>query len=517
MKSPSTAYVVPLSHSHVVQPSSVYTVSLSHRHVVPPSPAHIIHRFGKGKYLAAWLLLTLAFGACHTSKQLTAPTLTVSLPDTLPALPVSEIDVPLKIAGHPLLARADFMIPREFLSFGWPAFLQPSCDFRYKYRFVRSGFTISCANNKLTVQLQGNYQVAGSRCLCAIGKPVSPWISGNCGFAPEPMRRVDLSFSSQLTFLPNYRLRTQSRPEQIKATDKCTMSVFSMDMTQQIMDSIQSSISLFCGTLDQTIAGLNFAGSLQQAAIRAWQRTPMGPFGYLMVHPTDIRVGTLDYTNDTFHISLGISCRPEIGSDSGKRLAVLPPLPPLRSGNNRSGVTLYLSARYDYSFLDKIFNDSLRDKSFIVKGRNVIIKEVAFKGIGHHQIEVKIDFAGDRRGSIYLRGTPVLDTARQTLSVPDISYALESKDMVLKMAKTLFRNKIRKSLKGNSYLDIAALLKANMPALDAQLNRPLAYNLHSTGQVRSLKLIGLLAGENAIHAQVAVGAELAVTGTGLSK
>jgi hypothetical protein len=295
------------------------------------------------------------------------------------------------------------------------------------------------------------------------------------------------------------------------------MSLFSMDMTQQIVDSIRSSINGFCSVLDQAVAGLNFSSNVRQAAVRAWQRTPMGPYGYLTINPSDLRVGTLDYTRDTFHISLGITCRPELGSDSSNKTAAIPPLPPLHNGVNRGGVTLYLSARYDYSFLNKVLNDSLRDRSFLFKGRKVVIKEVELKGIGRHQLEMMIGFGGDRKGRLYLRGTPVLDTAKQTLSIPDISYSLESKDLALKMAKTLLRNKIRKSLKGNSYLDLAALLKTHLPALDAPFNRQLAPNLRSTGSVRQLRLIGLLAGGRSIEAQLYLSADLTVTGTGLPR
>ncbi|HEY4062837.1 MAG TPA: DUF4403 family protein [Puia sp.] len=472
-------------------------------------------------YPVLWLLLLAgALGSCSSSKKLSAPAAApaaVSLPDHLPALPPSEIDVPLNIAGLPLLARADSMFPKEFVSIGWPAYLQPSCDFRYKYRFARSGFTIRCTNNKLSVQMQGNYQVSGGRCLCALNKPVSPWISGTCGLDKEAMRRVDISLSTQLTFLSDYRIRTVSQPDQLIPLDKCVMSLFSMDMTQQIVDSIRSSIAGLCNTLDHTVAGLNFTSNVRQAAVRAWQRTPMGPYGYLTINPADIRVGTLDYTRDTFHISLGMTCRPELGSDSSNRSAAIPPLPPLHSGTNRGGVSLYLAARYDYNFLNKIINDTLRNKSFLFKGRTVIIKEVAFKGIGHHQVELMIGFDGDRKGRLYLRGTPVLDTARQTLSVPDISYSLESKDLALKMAKALLRNKIRKSLRGNSYLDLAALLKTNLPGLDTQLNRQLAPNLHSYGQVKQLRLIGLLADDTMLQAQVYISADLSVSGTGLPR
>src|ERR1700760_2605299 len=173
------------------------------------------------------ILAIISLWSCSPAKKLTTPSVTLSLPDSLPPLPQSEIDIPIKLAGKPLLAAADSLFPKEFTSLGWPAYLQPSCDFRYRYRFVRSGFSVRCMNNHISVGMQCSYQVSGGRSLCAAGKPVSPWISGYCGFDKEPMRRVDLAFSTLFAVSRDYRLLTNSGVEQVKALDKCTMSIFS--------------------------------------------------------------------------------------------------------------------------------------------------------------------------------------------------------------------------------------------------------------------------------------------------
>ena len=455
--------------------------------------------------------LAILLGACHSSKHLTAPAATLSLPDTLPALPASEIDIPVRIAGTPLLRAVDSMVPREFVSQGWPAYLQTSCDFRYRYRFVRSGFDIRCTNNHLSVAMSGSYQVAGGRCLCAAGKPVSPWISGYCGFDKEPMRRVDFSFGTQLGIQADYRLHAVSAVEQIVSLDRCRMSIFSMDMTDLITDSIRSSVASFCKGLDASIAGVKFGDYLRQTA-RTWQKTPIGPYGWLVVNPVSLRVGTLNYVRDSFQVSLGITCRPGLSSDKTPARQVT--LPPVVSGASRSGITLYLPADYEYAFLSRLLSDSLRDRSFLYKDRQVIIRDVAIRGIGHHQVELRIDFAGSYDGRIFLRGTPVVDTARQTLSVPDISYSLESRDLLLKMAKTVLRGKIRRTMKGNSVLDLAALLHTNLPLLNAQLNRTITPTLRTNGEIRQLKLLGLLAGEKELQAQLFIQAELSVTSAG---
>jgi len=115
---------------------------------------------------------------------------------------------------------------------------------------------------------------------------------------------------------------------------------------------------------------------------------------------------------------------------------------------------------------------------------------VAIKGIPHHQVEIKIDFAGKPERKGLPQSTPILDTAKQALSVPDISYSLESKDLALKMARSLLRNKIRKSLRGNSYLDLAALLKAKPPSPQCPAETATGLRTYSNGNIQELKLIG---------------------------
>ncbi|MDR3711483.1 MAG: DUF4403 family protein [Puia sp.] len=483
------------------------------------SPSHKLGKNGRAASSAASLAgpgssSTSAPSSPAASSQRPSPSSTVPvLPDTLPALPVSEIDIPLKVVGHALLARIDSTIPRQFTSDGWPNYLQPSCDFRYKYRFVRSGLQITCVNNKFGVQLTGSYQIAGSRCLCALGKPVSPWISGNCGFGQEPMRRVNISMSSQLYALPGYRIRTLTRLEQLQALDKCTVSLFSSDVTQQILDSIRSSAMLFCSAMDQNMNGMDFQPFVRQMTAVSYSKTPLSQYGYLTINPTAIRLGRLNYTRDTFALSIGLSCRPLLTSDStnGK---ISTQLPPLQTVDNRDGLSLYLNAFYDYRFITKLMDDSLRDKVFTIKGRTIVIRDVVIRGIPAHRIEVMIEFAGSNSGRIFLRGTPVLDADKQSLTIPDISYSLESGDLMLKIARSLFKNKIRKSLEGNSYLDLAALIKTNQPMLDAQLNRPLSAGAWTSGKIKDIKLIGLLSQEQGLQIQLHVTGNLSVTSLG---
>ncbi len=216
------------------------------------------------------------------------------------------------------------------------------------------------------------------------------------------------------------------------------------------MDSIRSSLVSFSSSMDQTIAGLSFAKFATQIKDSSYRKIAIGKYGYFLLNPSAFRIGQINYVKDSFVISLGVSCKPLFSSDPQNHIQMPSTLPALLQTDSRNGVRLYLNMNYDYDFLTKILRDSLYNKVFDMNGRTIVVKDATIKGIGNQQIELRIDFAGANHGSVYLRGTPVLDTAKQTLSLPDIQYSLEGEDLALKIARSLFKNKIRRSIQGKS-------------------------------------------------------------------
>jgi hypothetical protein len=459
-----------------------------------------------------YLPALLIFMACSSSKK---TTMSPEERQTLPELPLSELDIPIHIAAAPILSKAEKMVPAEFTSDGWPEFLHPSCDFRYKYRFIRTSLQVSCINNIIGIRFGGNYQVSGSKCLCTAGIPVTPWISGNCGFQPQPLRKVNMSLSTNLQILPNYTVRTATTINQVQPLDKCEVSVFSNDITQLVMDSIRSSLATFSGAMDQSIAGLSFTKYVNQIRDSSYHKINISKYGYLLLNPTALRIGQLNYVKDSFSISLGLSCRPQLGSDPTNHTPVPQTLPALLQTENRNGFRIYLNMNYDYDFLTRILRDSLHNKVVEYKGRTLVVKDAVIRGIGDQKIEIRIDFAGSNHGSIFLTGTPQLDSAKQTLSIPDIQYSLEGEDLALKIARSLFRNKIRKSIQGKSYLDIASLLNANKPMIDQQMNREWIKGFRSTGSLKEAKIIGMLVTRQNLQLQVFINGELKLSGGNL--
>jgi Domain of unknown function (DUF4403) len=466
--------------------------------------------FPRYRFLFA-LLVPLFFISCSATRKATEK----HSPGDLPAVPVSEIDIPIQIAAAPLLAKGEQVVPTIFTSDAWPNFTQPSCDFKYKYRFVRSALHLSCSNNTIGVRFSGSYQVAGSRCLCTAGLPVTPWISGSCGFVPQPMRNVNITLRSGLKFLPSYQVQTQTAVDLIQAADRCQVSVFSSDITQLVVDSIRSSLLGFITSMDFTISSLRFDKSLQKLKDSSYRKISIGKYGYLLIDPSAIRIGQLNFARDSFSISAGMSFHPKIGSDPTMPDGGTKTFPPLQQQEGGRGIRIFLDAVYDYAFISKLLYDSLHNRVFDVKGRTIVIKDISLKGLENDHLELKVDFAGSNHGSIYVRGTPQLDTARQTLTLQNLSYSLEGADLALKLARSLFRSKIRKTIEGNSYLDVGALVKSNLPAIDHLLNKELTKGVFSSGKTQDIRITGMKVSAGNIHFQLLLAAQLSILCNGI--
>jgi hypothetical protein len=473
-----------------------------------------IFRYPVMKCIQYILVMAFAavFAACGGTKKVTiTPQTTTAAARHLPPLPASQINIPVKVYMRPLLALMDTMTSKEFTNDKWPNYTQTGCDFRYKYRFLRSGFSFTCVNNKVNISFRGTYQIAGSRTICAFGKQVSPWASGSCGFSGEPLRRVDLGINSTLTLLPNHQLLTATRLDKLQALDKCQVTLLQNDMTKEVMDSIKASVESYCTTFDQFVQTLNNNELLKTWRSKGSQVMPVSSYGFLNLNPTALRVSAFNMVQDTLYFSVGYHGNPKFSSDS-VRLATNAPLPPISNAANTGGINTYLDAVYEYKFFNKLLNDSLRDKPFEVEGRTFVIKDVRISGSNDGKIQLDVAFTGNRKGVLHISGTPVLDTATQVLSMPDISFSLDTKDILVNIAKGLFRKRVMKELKNQSVLDIAALINRNKAAIEARINQPVTGWMRTSGTFREIRLVGLLPQKDYIQVQAFIRADIQLIG-----
>jgi hypothetical protein len=96
--------------------------------------------------------------------------------------------------------------------------------------------------------------------------------------------------------------------------------------------------------------------------------------------------------------------------------------------------------------------------------------------------------------------------------MPDISFSLDTKDILVNIAKGLFRKRVMKQLKNQSVLDIAALISRNKSAIEARINQPVTGWMRTTGSFREIRLVGLLPQKDYIQVQALIRADIVLIG-----
>jgi hypothetical protein len=456
------------------------------------------------------LISTILFTSCGSSKKVGAQK-SISR-DTLPALPLSEIDIPIKVYMPPLIQRMELMVPKEFTSDKWPDYTQSSCDFRYKYKFIRTPIRLAISNNQASVAFGGNYQIAGSRSVCAFGQPVAPWISGSCGFGNEPLRKVNINMNTWINFLPDYKVRTRTELTQLIPIDKCQVTLLNTDMTGEVMDSIKSSVAAFAHVLDSSVATLDFTNMLKMVTEKSSRKIPMSKYGFLQVRPTGVRMSAISQIKDTLSMTAGVSGYAELTSDSSS-LSTISVFPSLQTSPAREGISIYANSNYSYGFLSKIITDTIKDKVFDMDGYTFVIKKVGVTATPDRKLSIQIDFTGSKKGTFILTGTPVIDMEKQTISIPDIDYDIRTRDIVLSVGEKLFRTRIITSLKEKAVVDLPGLIEKNRKQIDAQLNRSITNKFFTRGRLQDIRITGLVVTTDQLRLQTLIRADVQIIAT----
>ncbi len=458
--------------------------------------------FSRSIILSAVIFL---LAGCGAVKKIAAPAAT----DHLPPLRESVINIPVKVYAVPFIRDAEAGTPVSFSSPSWPDFVNADCDFRYKYRFIRSGFRFACVNNKATITMVGNYQIAGSKSVCAFGKQVSPWISGSCGFAPESMRRVEINIGSLFRFQPDYTIKSTSGVERITPLDKCFVTLLNTDVTDLVIDSIRSSVNAVATTLDQTIAAINLSAIIGKTATFAGKKIPLSTYGFIRINPSALRVGALNYNHDTLSLTAGFACFPEISSDSINQV-VTNFLPPLTNASLPEGFLINTNASYEYHFIDTLLTRFVKNTPFTVEGKTIFVKSITVQGLDNSMVEIRFDFTGSKSGTVYLRGTPVLDLTTQVISIPDLDYSLRSRDFVLTLGKTFFNQRIIRAIREKAVVKINDIYQLNKPRIDSAFNRTVTKNIFTTGGTSDIRLTALVVKKDNLLFQVSASGKMNV-------
>jgi hypothetical protein len=149
-----------------------------------------------------------------------------------------------------------------------------------------------------------------------------------------------------------------------------------------------------------------------------------------------------------------------------------------------------LVAELPYDAANELLMSKLAGRRFDVRGHTVVVREARLYG-GGTRVVMAATLGGDAKGVVYFVGTPEFDPRTSTISVPDLDFSVESRQVLPKIAGWLLYDDLRDQLRAAARFSVADRLARIRRDVDRALNRPIGRDVRMSGGVDALRPLGV--------------------------
>jgi len=160
----------------------------------------------------------------------------------------------------------------------------------------------------------------------------------------------------------------------------------------------------------------------------------------------------------------------------------------LEKAGGKSGFNLNLDIRASYDSLSAFVEKEFVGEEFDFKGKKIFVTGIKISGAQDQKLVFKMDFDGVKKGSVYLTGTPILDTIMQKISMKNLDFDIQTKSVLLKTAKWMFNKKILEELEKNTVFELKDLLNESKSNIVSAINAEITKGVKMSGAVNQISL-----------------------------
>lgn len=437
----------------------------------------------KPKHLLAIIALPFILYSCKSLQPLAPTGSNANIPDIVQ--PVSNIEVPVTADLKSYFVQAENSVPNKYADNQ-----QPCQGLRYNYTFTRTPFVITGANNIVNLKFTGGYGFTASYCpkcgtILGSTQCLTPVVSAQCGVG-EPLRRMEISYQSTVSIMPDYRLRSKTLLYPApKPLDRCNVFLGNIDVTDRLINYLNQPLTDLGKQVDTKIAAYNIRPMIELLWKNIATEFKIPDVGYLYVNPQSVRLSSFSLNGSLLNFSVGLSAKPVVTTSSVSQ--PVKPLPNLSTYVPAKGFNVYLDLVENYQHLTNMVNQQVVGQKIPVAGKEFIVDSTRIYGLGA-KIAIKVFFSGSNNGVIYLVGTPTYDAVKHELSFPDLSFDLQTRAWMLKAAKWMFNGRITDAIRQKSIYNFSKFIAENKVRLQSQLSRNMGNNIHSDVTLQNMDI-----------------------------
>ena len=342
----------------------------------------------------------------------------------------------------------------------------------------------------MSLGFTGYYKIIGSTRVCLGNAVVSPWTPPcRCGFE-EGERRVNVNFNNTIKILNDFKVSLDISRQEPAPLDKCTVCVFGVDITGQVMKGLKDELDLATKAIEDSFGIVDLKPQVQQL----WNKLDISynlyGLGWLKINPQKIRLARLFAQNDSLNIFLGLTAKPVISFE--KPADVLTLAPNMDNSVSKPGFNIFLDAVLNYDSLSNILDAQLKGKEFDLskgKSKNVlVVEDCRIYGTGNEKLIIKMAFSGTNSGIVYFTGKPFYDPHKKMIEIREIEFDVKTKNLLLKSADWLFNKRITNEISRVSRFDLSSYIDSAKTLINKQLNAEWIKGVKGIGSINDLKI-----------------------------
>ena len=359
----------------------------------------------------------------------------------------------------------------------------------FTYKFIREPIKFTGKGASLHFDVNGKYALRLNYCpLCAglfSSPPVclTPRIYASCGVG-EPMRKMFVGYTTKISVTKDFKLSSKTKLRKVKAKSPCEISVFNYNATEKLEEEVTGALKAVEKDIDREISKVDLKPEMAETWKLLCEPTDLKGYGFLFLNPSKIAMSDIRFEGDTAYFDALLTATPTIYSSVQE--IEYTALPPLSTYKKQDGFEITMDISVTYDSLSSILTQNLKDTKIEIKGREIIFGDIEIHGAANHQINIKIDFNGKKKGTLYLTGTPTFSATKQHISFPDLNFDIKTKSALLKSAKWLFDKKITEVIRESAAMDLKPYLNSLKQTLDESLNMEIDKGVYMNGKVNDV-------------------------------
>ena len=331
----------------------------------------------------------------------------------------------------------------------------PSVGVEFRYRADLENIDLRLDGDQLQATARVGFAVGGS----VAGGGLNLGLA-SCGERlGEPNAAIDFTLRGQLSWGEDGKVLLRQLPWEMRWVRPCELTAFKVKLEDildlpMVRDQVQKAIT-------QAVQKIPEAIRVRPMAEKAWKELSKPHDAFpgikLLVRPESLSVGPLVGNGKMMQSSITLLARP-ILTDSVFSADSTKPLPSIHIEPASDGIFhLEAQASIPLAVIDSLMSASLSSRLFDAGGRTVRIRKTRLYGGGDQAI-LGVTLLQPFEGEIFLKGTPLFDSASNTVYLSKVDFDLQTQSFLVHSANFLLHSSIQDAIAKAAIVNLSAYL-----------------------------------------------------------